>query len=208
MISSDPWIWMSGLLTFSIWSMLYKENKFFKWGQYTYIGVVVGHEVVTGLSTLRSRFSPLLSGADPSLLITLILGIMSVFVVWKTYAWVASIPISIIVGVGTGLSLYSLVKTDVLRSMYSALGEATQIVGASPSTAMINIIRVAITVLAMFYFIFTIELKGPLRHLTTAAKYLLFIIFGFTVGNALTSYNTYFVTSLQRVLVEWLGIGA
>jgi hypothetical protein len=207
MISSDPWIWLSGFLTLAIWSMLYKENVFFKWAQYTYIGVVIGHNVVTGYSTLTSRFSPLMRGADLSLLLTLILGIMSVFIVWKKYSWVASIPISIIVGVGTGLSLYSLVSTDVLRSMYSTLGEASNIMGASPSVAFSNAIRVVITLVVMFYFIFTIELKGPLRHLTTAAKYFLFMIFGFTVGNALTSYNTYFVTSLQRVLVEWLGLG-
>lgn len=207
MISSDPWTWLAGLLTLSILSMLYKETKIFRWAQYTYIGVVVGHDVVTGISTLTTRFTPLFTGANYSLILTFILGVMSLFVAWRKFSWVASIPIAIMVGVGTALSLYAQVRTDIVRSILSTLTEATQITGVPMMTAVANIARIVITVLAMFYFLFTIRLKGPSSRLTTISRYILFMIFGFTVGNSLTSYNTYFVTSLKRILTEWLGIG-
>lgn len=207
MVSSDPWIWLSGLLTLAVWSILYKETKLFRWAQYTYIGIVVSHSVVTSVSTLQDRFSPLVTKGDYWLLISLTLGAMSLFIAWRKYSWIASFPIAIMVGVGTGLSIYTLVKTDLLRSIIATLGEATKILGVPPATALANIARVSITILSMFYFLFTIRLKGPAGRLTTIAKYLLLMIFGFTIGNTLTSYNTYFVTSLKRVVVEWLGIG-
>jgi len=207
MISSDLWVWLSVGLTLAIWSTLYKATKFFRWAQYTYIAVVVSHSVVTGIGTLRDRFVPLTTGINYLLILSLILGIMSLLISWRKYAWMASIPIALMVGLGAGLSLYTLINTDFLGSIRSTLTEATQIVGVAPATALANSARVIITVLTAFYFLFTIRLKGPASRLTTVSKYLLLMVFGFTVGNALTSYNTYFVASLKRVLVEWLGFG-
>jgi hypothetical protein len=212
MISSDLWVWLSVLLTFAMWSTLYKESKFYRWAQYTYIAVVISHSVVVGIGTLRSVFTPLFAPTAGtsylvvlSLVFSLFLGIMSLLIAWRKYAWLAAIPMAILIGVGTGVSLYGLVNTDIRANIISVLTESANMVGASSTTVIANTVRILITTVIIFYFLFTIRLKGPAGRLTTVAKYLLLMIFGFTIGNSLTSYNTYFVTSLKRVLVEWLG---
>jgi hypothetical protein len=36
MISTDPWIWLSALLSLSCFTLLYGDNKFFRWAETTY----------------------------------------------------------------------------------------------------------------------------------------------------------------------------
>ena len=67
MISTNPWVWVSAILTLCSFSLLYGDNKFFRFAEYTYTAVVVGHAVVFGLQTLAGRFQPLFSGQQPAL---------------------------------------------------------------------------------------------------------------------------------------------
>jgi hypothetical protein len=155
---------------------------------------------------MRNAFAPLFAGTDLLLIVPLLLGIFTLFIAWRKYSWLAAIPMAVGIGLSTGLSLYSTTRTPILQNIISILGEAGKIVGKDPMTALANSARVVITILALFYFIFTIRLKGPAGNLTKLAKYIMLAVFGFTIGNSLTSYNTYFVTSLRRILVEWLGL--
>lgn len=210
MISTDPWVWVSALLTICSFSLLYGENPFFRLGEYTYTAIVVAHSVVTGISTLQSRFAPLISGAKPLLIIPLILGLMSIFVVWRRYAWIASFPIAIMIGVGTGLTMRALITTEILSNIAAVIRESALILVGPPINQLGYLIRVVFTITGVIYLLFTVGHKGPLEkpvsYLREVGKYAFLSYLGLSVGNAIMQHSGLATSAISRLLKQWLGL--
>ena len=211
MISMDPWVWVSAFFTLCSFSLLYGDNKFFRLAEYTFISVVVGHSVVVGLQTLYPMFYPLLNGTQPILIIPLVLGLMALFVAWRKYAWIASLPFAVIVGVGTGLSMRAVITTDIIGSMRATIQETGKIFIGSPGDQIGYLIRVVFCLGAIFYFFFTIFVKGKgsvtVGWLRTFGKYVLLIYLGISLGNSAMQYSGLATSAVNRLLRLWLGFG-
>lgn len=209
MISTDPWVWVSAILTLCSFSLLYGDNKFFRFAEYTYTAVVVGHAVVIGLQTLSGRFQPLFSGQQPALIVSLVLGLMVLFVAWKEYAWIASIPYAVILGVGTGLSMRAVIATDVVASIRATIAETGMIFVGNPLDQFGYFIRVVFTIGAMFYFLFTLFVDGKgsksVSYLREFGKYALLIYLGLSLGNSAMQYSGLATSAINRLLRQWLG---
>ena len=41
-MSPDPWIWIGAILTLMIFSFLFKDNAFYKFGEHLFVGVANG----------------------------------------------------------------------------------------------------------------------------------------------------------------------
>lgn len=211
MISTDPWVWIAAFFTLCCYSLLYGENKFFRLAEYTFVAAVVGHSLVVGLNTLRSRFAPLISGQQPLLIISLILGIMALFVAWPKYAWLASLPFSILIGVSTGLAMRATIYTDLIQNLNAVITETGKIFVGSPLDQLGYLVRVSFTLITMSYFLFTFVLKGPsnrvLQFLRDFGKYALLIWLGLAFGNEMIMYTGFATSSINRLIRQWLGFG-
>jgi len=198
------------LLTICSFTLLYGDNPLFRIGEYTYVGTVVAHSVVTGLQTLQSRFLPLVTGQKPILIISLILGIMSLFVVWRQYAWLASFPIAVMIGVGTGLSVRALVMTDIVANIKAVINETALIFNPPFSSQLGYFVRVVFTIAAVVYLLFTVFLRGPLSkpigYIRTFGKYVFLTYLGLSVGNALMQLSGLATSAINRLLRQWLGL--
>lgn len=210
MISTDPWVWVSAFMTICSFSLLYGDNPLFRIGEYTYTATVVAHSVVTGMQTLRSRFLPLFTGANPLLIVPLILGIMSIFVVWKKYAWIASFPIAVLIGVGTGLSLRALMLTDIIGNMNAVVSETALIFVGPPVNQLGYFIRVIFTLAGVVYLLFTVFIRGPVSkpvgYIRTFGKYVFLSYLGLSVGNAIMQHSGLATSALSRLITQWLGL--
>ena len=210
MISADPWVWLSALMTIFSFSLLYGDNPLFRIGEYTYTATVVAHSVITGISTLKSRFLPLFLGEKPLLIIPLILGLMSIFVVWRKYAYLASIPIAILIGVGTGLSIRALIATEILSNIRAVITEAGLIFVGPPVSQLGYLIRVVFTISGVFYLLFTVFHRGalskPLSYIRNFGKYVFLSYLGLSVGNAIMQHSGLATSALNRLFKQWLGL--
>jgi hypothetical protein len=45
-ISTDPWVWIAAFLTLAIFSLLYKDNPFYKVAEHLFVGLSIGYGVV------------------------------------------------------------------------------------------------------------------------------------------------------------------
>jgi len=197
-------------LTICSFTLLYGDNPLFRIGEYTYVGTVVAHSVVTGLQTLQSRFLPLVTGQKPILIISLILGIMSLFVVWRQYAWLASFPIAVMIGVGTGLSVRALMMTDIVANIKAVINETALIFNPPFSSQLGYFVRVVFTIAAVVYLLFTVFLRGPVSkpvgYIRTFGKYVFLTYLGLSVGNALMQLSGLATSAINRLLRQWLGL--
>lgn len=214
MISTDPWIWLSALLSLSCFSLLYGDNKFFRWAETTYTAAVVGHSVVTGVLTLRDRLYPLYTGTNLLLIIPAILGVLSLLVVWRQYAWMASVSMAVLIGVNTGISIRTLMGTDIIGNTRAVIGEAATIVAADASmmTKFGYLVRVIFTITALLYFLFTIfPRKGTAASvfdvIRDVGKYALIIYMGISLGNSMQQFTGTATSAIYRLTGLWLGLG-
>jgi len=211
MISADPWVWVSAFLTICSFTLLYGDNKLFRLAEYTFTSVVIGHAVVVGLQTLNTRFYPLFTGQQPLLIISLVLGVMTLFIAWRKYAWIASIPFAVIVGIGAGLSMRAAITTDIFGSIRATISETGKIFIGTPTDQVGYLIRVVFTLGAMVYFLFTIFVKGKgsgaVSYLRTFGKYVLLIYLGLTLGNSAMQYSGLATSAINRLIRTWLGFG-
>lgn len=211
MISMDFWIWVSAFFTICSFSLLYGDNPLFRFGEYTFISVVVGHAVVVGLQTLYPMFYPLVNGTNLLLIVPLILGIMALFVAWRKYAWVASLPFAVIIGIGTGLAMRATITTDIIGSLRAIIQETGNIFIGTPGDRLGYLIRIVFSLGAMFYFFFTIFVKGrgsvTIGWLRNFGKYVLLIYLGISLGNSAMQFSGEATVAINRLLQLWLGFG-
>jgi len=209
MISTDPWVWLSALLTICSFTLLYGDNPLFRIGEYTFTSVVVAHSVVTAIPTLRDRFTPLLTWKNPLFIIPLILGFMALFVVWRRYAWLASFPYAMFLGVGTGITLRGTVTTTILGNLQTVMKEGARIFVGDPASQLGYVIRIIFTLTGLIYLFFTLFHKGPLskpmEYIRTFGKYLWLIFMGISIGNGVQQYSGLATSALNRLIRQWLG---
>jgi len=211
MISPDPWVWLSAILTMCSFSLLYGDNKFFRFAEHTFTAVVIGHNVVMGVFTLKDRFYPLYAGQKLLLIIPLVLGIMVIFMIWRKYAWLAAIPMAIMIGVSQGITVRALINTDVMGNVKAVISEGASIFVGNPADGVGTLIRVAFTITAVFYFLFTFTFKSttsrPLEYFRTFGKYVLLIFIGIYVGNQSMQNSMLATSAINRLVRNWLGFG-
>lgn len=209
MVSADPMVWLGGLLTLGFFSLLYRDNPLFRWAEVTYVSVAIGHTVVIGLNTLQTTLKPLAEGAKGAfiLIIPVILGLLSLFVVWRRYAWLAAYPMSILIGVSLSMRVGRRVSSDIVRQLQSTVGDAATIVGGGDAlTVLTAIISVIATITALTFFIFTREHRGVHRWSSRLGQYFLMICFGGYVANMLLSEIAFALNKMIYILKLWLGL--
>jgi len=209
MISTDPWVWISAFLTICSFSLLYGDNPLFRIAEYTFTSTVVANSVVTSIPTLRDRFMPLFNGTKPWFIIPLALGIMSLFVVWRKYAWVASFPYALFLGVNTGISMRGAVGTTIIGNIRAVMQEGAAILIGSPTDQLGYVVRIVFTVSGMIYLFFTLFLKGslakPMGYVRTFGKYAWLVFMAIMIGNGVQQYSGLATSAMNRLIRTWLG---
>jgi hypothetical protein len=136
---------------------------------------------------------------------------MSLFVVWRKYAWVASFPMAILIGVGTGLSLRSVTNTEILGNMKAIISEVNYLFLGNPANQLGYLVRIVFSITAIIYLLFTVFHKGTgskfVGYLREFGKYAILIYFGLNVGNVLQGNSGQAVAAINKLLRQWLGFG-
>jgi hypothetical protein len=202
MISFDWGTALEMALVLMAWSLLYRENVFFRIAESLVIGWFMGFSFVVGVGLLRGRvFVPLFvqgQWLSPVLIMTM-LGIFYWLRLYKKTAWLARWPISLLAGTGTGVAVKGIVMAQILRlvTMRDLL--------AGGLTSINNLIILVFTAVGLLYFVFTREHKGPFGAVARFGLYALIVAFGWTTGTYLMSLVSMSIGHM-RVLMQEPGI--
>ena len=188
--------WIALAFTAMILSFaLYKENRFFRFAEYTAIAASLGNGVVVALRYINSTFvqAPLATGGLSYLYLIAVLFVSTLFLQFnKEYRWVSRYPMGIIVGVGLGIAARSSLETEVVKQVWAAM---------TPLTSVNNIIAIVITVTVLIYFRMTPKYdNAPGKALMKAAQAFLFIVFGAKLASAIPMYVAWGAGRVQFIL--------
>jgi len=197
-------MWIAALFTIWIYSIAFRDNVFFKFAEYTYVGAAAGHGIVYAFDNVqRYGWVPLSRGYYLYILV-FVLGLMLFTRYHKRYYWLSRYPMAAVVGLGVGLSMRALISAQLVDQI--AATAALKIVGVDTSTAFNNALFIIIVVVVTYYFIFSFPKlhAGKMGVIPKLARLAMMGSFGYAFGNsALTRYQMVF-GRFDFLMNEWL----
>jgi lipoprotein signal peptidase len=197
-MSTDPWIWIMGLLMLGIFSFLIKENPFYRWVEHVYVGAAAGYGLSMGYNNILTQaWDPLVVQGKLMYIIPVILGIMAYARFIKPISWLSRWPMALIAGAGAGSSIYGATNSSLVAQVKANL---------LPLNSFDNIFMVVGVLAVMVYFLFSRDQKGPVKHFASGGRMLLMVTFGVSFGNVIMGRISLLLGALQSIFGKWLGI--
>ncbi|MBW1736123.1 MAG: hypothetical protein JRJ69_00895 [Deltaproteobacteria bacterium] len=182
-----------GTLCMMAWSVMYKENFWYRIAEDLTIGVMGGYVMASlTLNTFDNYISPLLSGEIINI-VPILLGIMMWTQLSKNYRYLARTPLSFITGIGSAIAMKGAIYGNILVPIIS--------MSTPPTTGTIgtlnHIIAAIATITTVAYFFFTIKPIGPLKYISTTGRIMMMIGFGSVAGSSVLSNTTFLYNRTQ-----------
>ena len=177
--------WVAAGLTLFMFSFLYKDNPFFRFGEHLYVGISMGYIIVRIHYDvmIKSLSSPVIREGKWWLLIPAMLGLLILTRFIPKVSWLSRISFAVIVGFGSGVAIPRIISSNILQQVQGTLkpilNSGQRPFGLTQFNALMILVGV-VTVLV--YFFFSIEHKGPIRIAARIGIYFLMINFGAGFG--------------------------
>ena len=197
-ISTNLGKWIAAIATIGIMSFAFKDNPLYKLVENVYVGVSAGHALVLGWMNIRDQgIEPLTTKGNWQVLIPMVLGVMLYTRYSKKIAWLSRFPLAILVGIGTGLAIRGTVGSQIVSQIKSTI---------LPLNGINNVLIVLGTLGVLAYFFFSVEHRGPLKHVSSFGRYMMMVSFGAAFGSTVMGRMALFIGRLHFLYANWLGI--
>jgi len=180
--------WIATGLSLFMYSFLYKDNPFFKFGEHIYVGVSVGYGlVITYYEVMvKKLYVPMLQQGNWWLLIPTLLGLLVLARFIPAVAWLSRISFAFIVGIGSGIAIPRVISSLILQQVQGTLKPVVVASAGGVSWftfAGLNTLLVLVGVVSvLFYFFFSIEHTGVVHRVARVGIYFLMVSFGAAFG--------------------------
>jgi hypothetical protein len=214
------WLSVAGLLTVAVLSFLYNDNPFYKVAEHFFVGIAAGYVVCTEFYNvfLPNLWNPLTSGQDFWLLVPFALGIALFTRFSQSLGWISRWPMSVIIGTYAGLAVIGFASGDLVLQVQASLipvfvPATVSNFGRDPGVlTFLEILRNPLftvgLICVLFYFFFSIEHRGGLKHVAMTGTTLLMIGFGAGYGYTVMTRIALLFDRFYFLFVEWLRVAS
>jgi len=216
-------LWVGALLTFMIFSFLYKDNPFYKFAEHLFVGVSAAYWMVQGFwATLMPNlfgrlYPPMVRFAFPSIadnpakplqIIPLIFGLLLLTRLIPRISIWSRLAMGLIIGFTAGTNLTRYIQSDFVSQISHTMvplvdmAHGTFHLGQSFS----NLVIVTGVLSGLVYFFFSKEHTGATAKVSRYGIYILMISFGASFGYTVMARIS-LLTGRMEFLGNWLGSG-
>jgi hypothetical protein len=177
--------WVAAGLTLCMFSFLYKDNPFFRFGEHLYVGISMGYTIVRIYYDVmvKSLYTPVMQEGKWWFLIAAILGLLVLTRFIPKISWLSRISFAVIVGFGSGVAIPRIISSNILQQVQGTLKPILNGGQSSFGMAQFNALLILVGVVTvLIYFFFSIEHKGPIQVAARIGIYFLMINFGAGFG--------------------------
>lgn len=205
MMSTDIAIWIQALLIIAWLSQLYKHNPFYRFTEYTFVGVAIGHGAVLAYKNVISTvYVPITTKGEFLLVIPLILGLLIWTRISSKHGWISRSPMAVIVATGTAIAVRGAIKTQIYDQIIGTLQLA--VVKPNMLDTLNNFIIIVTVFCTISYFIYFKEQRGILGTAAKIGRITMMATFGNTVAWSFAGRLNPLIAQLQTLLLNWLGL--
>jgi hypothetical protein len=173
---------LAGILTLAIFSLLYRDNPFYRFAESLLVGVSAGYYVVQYFfsGVIRKFWVPVVQEGDLWLLPGGILGLLILFRLARRFQWASRYAIAFYVAAWSGYLIPSVLQERILTQVVSTLpappGEASLWATAGTLILLVGVVSILV------YFFFSAEHRGTLGKISQVGITFLMVGFGASFG--------------------------
>lgn len=219
---------IAGFLSLMMFSFIFKDNPFFKFGEHLYLGIAIGYYVnIQWFNYMRpnlvEKIIPKIGPPNPVdlanpdvitfpeadylVILPAFLGIFILLRLIPKIAWLSRISFAFYIGGYAGINLPMVVAGIILPQLVAATAAITFVAddGALAIGPGINTILLMVsTFCVLVYFFFSIEHKGAVYGLSKVGIYVLMVTFGAAFGYTVMARMSLLIGRIQFLLFDWL----
>ena len=209
-------IWVAAFLTLSIYSVLYRDNPFYRFAEHLFVGVSVGYGIVLSIYQgfipfAWDPFVAAVTGESPTGFIKLIpigIGLLFFARLSPRHTWLIRYPIAILIGFGSGIAIPNVLRANIFEQTRGTLVPFAEIAAGTLTGWGIfeAVLMVAGVVCTLTYFFFSVEHRGPVKWLSKVGIAFLMIGFGSAFGNTVMGRVALLIQRVDFLLSDWLNI--
>lgn len=209
-------IWVAAFLTLSIYSVLYRDNPFYRFAEHLFVGVSVGYGIVLSIyqGFIPFAWNPFIAavtGESASGFIKLIpicIGLLFFARLSPRHTWLIRYPIAILIGFGAGVAIPNVLRANIFEQTRGTIAPFAEIAAGTLSgwgifEAVLMVVGVICT---LTYFFFSVEHRGPVKWLSKVGIAFLMIGFGSAFGNTVMGRVALLIQRVDFLLNDWLNI--
>ena len=209
-------IWVAAFLTLSIYSVLYRDNPFYRFAEHLFVGVSVGYGIVLSIYQgfipfAWDPFVAAVTGESPTGFIKLIpisIGLLFFARLSPRHTWLIRYPIAILIGFGSGIAIPNVLRANIFEQTRGTIAPFAEIAAGTLSgwgvfEAVLMVVGVICT---LTYFFFAVEHRGPVKWLSKVGIAFLMIGFGSAFGNTVMGRVALLIQRVDFLLGDWLHI--
>jgi len=202
-------ILIAAAVTLMMYSFLYKDNLFYKFGEHLYVGISVGYLVnIEWYNVIKPMFIvPFFYQQNYILIFPTLLGLMMLMRFVRQVSWLSRTPMAFVIGVGSGLAIPAVLNASILEQLYSTIIQlwVSPVDTASPlwwwNTLSLWLIFLGVLAV-LFYFYFSIEHKGIVGKLGTVGIWFIMISFGASFGYTVMARISLLIGRVQFLVYQ------
>jgi len=217
-------IWIGALLTFCVFSFLYKDNPFYKLAEHLFVGVSAGYYIILnwwtviypnllepltkafagkGVTERTGMFAAELGDYRGFLLFPALLGVLLFTRLFGRIGWLSRWSLAIIIGVYAGLQTTGFAQGDFVAQVQASLQPLWT---GNFLTSVSAVIFTVGLITSLLFFFFSREHKGALGVASRIGVFFLMVGFGAGYGYTVMSRVSLLIGRFQFLLEDWLGI--
>lgn len=209
-------IWVAAFLTLSIYSVLYRDNPFYRFAEHLFVGVSVGYGIVLSIYQgfipfAWDPFVAAVTGESPTGFIKLIpigIGLLFFARLSPRHTWLIRYPIAILIGFGSGIAIPNVLRANIFEQTRGTIAPFAEIAAGTLSGWGVfeAVLMVAGVICTLTYFFFAVEHRGPVKWLSKVGIAFLMIGFGSAFGNTVMGRVALLIQRIDFLLGDWLHI--
>lgn len=210
-------IWMGAICTVGLMSLLYRENRVFRFFEHVFIGVTTGFFALQAWQdTIQPDWYVPMTDTSKKWgwlwMLAAVAGALYFTIYSPRYSWMSRLVIGGLLGVAAGQEFRRFVgevQPQLLSSMAPLLGpglaKAAGEQGVPSVVLSINrVIFLIILICVMTYFFFSVEHKNkPVQIGARGGRWFLMFAFGAIFGSTVMARFGLFIARLQFLVDEW-----
>lgn len=205
-LSLDPWVWVAAILTLAVFSFLYRENPFYRFAEHLFVGISNGYAITFYWHRVLvpNLINPVSHGQRLWLIAIAIIGALYFTRFIPKVSWLVRIPIAIVLGYGSGVSMPRAIDADILQQVRATIFTRQDF--ANWQLGLWAVIIALGVIATVTYFFFSAEQKGILKPVSRVGIIFIMVGFGASFGYTVMARVSLFIGRLQFLLGDWLGL--
>jgi hypothetical protein len=202
----QPKLILGALGTVGIFSLVFRENKLYRFFEHLFIGLATGYAVqLSWTDVLRPLWwDPMIHKGEWAQVLILPVVAMFYTVYSRRHAWMARLLFGTIFGFVAG-TVFQAFAGEYVPQIAASFKPVLPGNGVSISQAINNVIFIAILICVSVYFFFAFEQKNKaIQRTAIAGRWLLMIAFGATFGATIMTREALLIDRVRYLLFDWL----